>query len=144
MVERDRFKQLFKIGENCTEIQKMLSLAQRYGLSHVCAKSEFKNIEDLLGNEKDDIKFNYPYLDISLHKVPGFELDLLDFGIEFYFRGTMDFSDNFISSNLFEFLLSASSHGAGFINFINQACVLATFTEQKTVFLVFGWFKFFI
>ena len=131
MVEKMSKYNLFNKDENRTEIEKTLYLVQRYSLSHVCPKSEFKNIEDLPGNENYTPKFNYPYLDISIHYVPGFELGLEHFGIEFYFRGAMDqdLTAKLTFSNLFEYLLSTSSHGTGFINFMNQDFLLATFTE---------------
>ena len=50
----------------------MLSLVNKYGLSHVCADPEFENIE-YFGDEKGgdrEIPINFPYLD--MHVKPEF------------------------------------------------------------------------
>ena len=88
----------------------MLSLVNKYGLSHVCANLEFENIEND-GDGKDgdrDIMFNFPYIDMH------FKLNNnRDAIIEFFLRGTKDKDLEF--QNLFEYLFWTSLHGAGVI-----------------------------
>ena len=90
----------------------MLSLVQTFGLSHVCAKKEFENIESLVAS------FNYPYLDIhvSLNHSEATDDYYSQFNgsytIEFYLRGTKDQELRF--QNLFEYLLSIDTHGTEF------------------------------
>ena len=88
----------------------MLSLVNKYGLSHVCANPEFENIEND-GDGKDgdrDIMFNFPYIDMH------FKLNNNDYDfdiIEFFLRGTKDKELEF--QNLFEYLFWTSLHGSG-------------------------------
>ena len=92
----------------------MLSLVNKYGLSHVCADPEFKNIE-YFGDGKARKNFrvtpiNFPYLD--MHSKPEFsDKNLTRIDIEFYLRGTKDKMWEF--KNLFEYLYWTSLHGAG-------------------------------
>ena len=90
----------------------MLSLVNKYGLSHVCADPEFENIE-YFGDEKGgdrEIPINFPYLD--MHAKPRFSRDwLAGINIEFFLRGTKDKMWEF--QNLFEYLFWTSLHGAG-------------------------------
>ena len=86
----------------------MLSLVNKYGLSHVCANPEFENIENRGdGKDKDrDIMFNFPYIDMH------FKLNNnRDAIIEFFLRGTKDKELEF--QNLFEYLFWTSLHGPG-------------------------------
>ena len=91
--------------QNSTIIEIMLSLVNKYGLSHVCANREFQNIE-YWGDGKDDgdrdSLFNFPYID--MHFSNGSI-------IEFYFRGTKERSLKF--QTLFEYFLSIKNHGIG-------------------------------
>ena len=102
----------------------MLSLVNKYGLSHVCANPEFENIDFLR-----QYNYNFPYLDIYLKKENLPYDDLPDseiFGrdceselrtefsrsIEFFLRGTKDKDWEF--KNLFEYLFWTKSHRPGF------------------------------
>ena len=76
----------------------MLILVNKYGLSHVCALPEFKNI----GIQFLTLPYNFPYLDIYFPD-PSKET------IEFYFRGTKD--RKLKSNNLFEYLVWAAVNG---------------------------------
>ena len=80
----------------------MLSLVNKYGLSHVCADPEFKNIE-YFGDGKDGNRdiFNFPYLDMHFNETSS--------GI--FLRGTKDKEWEF--KNLFEYLFWTSLHGPG-------------------------------
>ena len=92
----------------------MLSLVNKYGLSHVCADPEFENIE-YLGDQKGDreIAINFPYLD--MHVKPEFYREwpeiLAGINIEYFLRGTKDKVWEF--QNLFEYLFWTSLHGSG-------------------------------
>ena len=95
----------------------MLSLVNKYGLSHVCADPEFENIEyswDQKGDRDFAYEINFPYLD--MHLKPGIiyrewpEI-LAGINIEYFLRGTKDKVWEF--QNLFEYLLWTSLHGAG-------------------------------
>ena len=88
----------------------MLKLVKKYGLSHVCALEQFKNIGTTSLNVK--LPYNFPNLDIHLSGAIG----LLTFAIErnvsaikFYYRGANDRKLEF--QNLFEYLLWAASNG---------------------------------
>ena len=74
----------------------MLILINKYGLSHVCALPEFKNV----GNQLLFLPYNFPYLDIYF---PSNET------IEFYYRGTKDRTLEF--KNLFEYLVWTTLNG---------------------------------
>ena len=89
----------------------MLSLVNKYGLSHVCADPEFKNIE-YIGDGKRfrEIPINFPYLDIYSKPEIVYEA-LTRIYIEFFLRGTKDKVWEF--QNLFEYLYWTSLHGAG-------------------------------
>ena len=95
----------------------MLLLVKKYGLSHVCALQEFKDIGpnalwtisgpyNKLWSRPYDIlmPYNFPFLDIYLSNTS------YNFGeqyistIEFYYRGTKD--QNLTFKNLFEYLFS--------------------------------------
>ena len=112
--------------QNSTSIEKMLSLVNKYGLSHVCANREFHNIEYWEDgkkgddNEEREVLYNFPYIDLhfSFVKDPPNQTwtDVVLFGpheseIEFYFRGTKERSLKF--QNLFEYFLSIAEHGIG-------------------------------
>ena len=104
--------------QNTTIIEKMLSLVNKYGLSHVCANREFQNIEYWGDGKKGDRRgylYNFPYIDMHFSKVQEFYEDLIYGGytskIEFYFRGTKERSLKF--QNLFEYFLSIANHGIG-------------------------------
>lgn len=105
----------------------MLSLVKRYGLSHVCARSEFENIGPYVSDDNSRPRFNFPYLDIYIYQentsqeytrevfgeiFPSFRKDYQEKNIKFYFRGAKDEDLEF--QNLFEYLLSTSLHGRGF------------------------------
>ena len=97
----------------------MLSLVNKYGLSHVCADSEFKNIEYIGdGKGQSGIPINFPYLDMHLKPdlsvIPGTE-NLAGLKIDFFLRGTKDKAWKF--QNLFEYLFWTNLHGAGKIYF---------------------------
>ena len=99
----------------------MLSLVNKYGLSHVCADPEFENIEyfgDQKGGDRE-IPINFPYLD--MHAKPEFSREwpekLAGINIEFFLRGTKDKEWEF--QNLFEYLFWTSLHGAGKIYLYN-------------------------
>ena len=106
----------------------MLFLVKKYGLSHVCANSEFKNIEDFALDGDDDVtilsqvsphfvsNFNFPYLDIYFKKQANIEWSNA-FKIEFYFRGRKH--QEIELQNLFEYLLWTSLHGEVFLNWID-------------------------
>ena len=103
----------FKLGRNFTEIEKMLSLVQTYGLSHVCANKEFENIDDwsrvaYLTVDHSEPNFNFPYLDIYLSQK---NIYRDQFDIMFYLRGSKNIELKF--QNLFEFMLFTSLHGKG-------------------------------
>ena len=89
----------------------MLSLVNKYGLSHVCADPEFRNIEyEGDGKRYREIPINFPYLD--MHSKPEFShTTLARINIEFFLRGTKDKVREF--QNLFEYLYWTSLHGAG-------------------------------
>ena len=90
----------------------MLSLVNKYGLSHVCANPEFENIENV-GDGKDgdrDIMFNFPYIDMHFNLIK-LDYNLHAFNIEFFLRGTKDKELEF--QNLFEYLFWTSLHGPG-------------------------------
>ena len=72
-------------------------LVNKYGLSHVCAKQEFRQSRNNF----------FPYLDVS------FDLTSSNDQIEFYFRGALD--QNSTLKNLFEYLMLTSWNGYGFI-----------------------------
>ena len=86
----------------------MLSLVNKYGLSHVCANPEFQNIEHMLDGKLGDrtIMLNFPYLDMRLR-----EDDHSEKNYEFFLRGTKDKEIEF--ENLFEYLFWTSLHGPG-------------------------------
>ena len=98
----------------------MLLLVQTYGLSHVCANTEFENIDDWSSANQTsfyDPTFNFPYLDIYLSReIFSYFLDREQFHIKFYLRGTKDQELKF--QNLFEFMLFTNLHGIGLINFL--------------------------
>lgn len=97
----------------------MLSLVQTYGLSHVCARSEFENIGSFVSADSQAPNFNFPYLDIyfdqeniNLENIQSYQEDIdQEKNIKFYFRGARDQELKF--QNLFEYLLSTSVHGTG-------------------------------
>ena len=74
----------------------MLILVNKYGLSHVCALPEFKNI----GIQLLTKPYNFPYLDIYFPS---------DEAIEFYYRGIKDRNLKF--KNLFEYLVWTALNG---------------------------------
>ena len=82
-----------EIDNDSSDIDKMLSLVNKYGLSHVCADPEFKNIEKESDGKqiKPDqryVLFNFPYLDMHIdgdHFTGG-----NDTNFEFFLRGTKD------------------------------------------------------
>ena len=65
----------------------MLSLVEKYGLSHVCANSEFIDTSSADSYLQGS---NYPYLDIYLSTPTSFWDRLMELNIEFFFRGTED------------------------------------------------------
>ena len=80
----------------------MLMLVNKYGLSHICALPEFKNVEI----EKVWIlPYNFPYLDIYL----SYDESRSFSNIEFYYRGAKD--RNLQLRNLFEHLLWTAING---------------------------------
>ena len=81
----------------------MLILVNKYGLSHVCALQEFKDIgtNDLSMTKVTLMPYNFPFLDIYLSNTSGFNSI-----IEFYYRGTKD--QNLKFKNLFEYLFSTA------------------------------------
>ena len=85
----------------------MLLLVNNYGLSHVCALQEFKNIENEL---RFTLPYNFPYLDIYL-STPSFNSS--NTNIEFYYRGAKD--QNLKFRNLFEYLFWTALNGYGYI-----------------------------
>ena len=106
---------IFFLGLKSSAIETMLSLVNKYGLSHVCADREFKNIE-YVGDGKGSgfTPINFPYLDIKLK--PDFvDGSLAKLNIDFFLRGTKDNSWKF--QNLFEYLFWTNLHGAGKIYF---------------------------
>ena len=114
----------------------MLSLVKTFGLSHVCARSEFENIGAFVSADNTKPNFNFPYLDIYFYDERLFnQQDLTSFpgkgfeifspfqienhqekSIKFYFRGAKDQELEF--QNLFEYLLVTSLHGKGLTNFL--------------------------
>ena len=102
-----------QLDVNFTEIEKMLSLVQTYGFSHVCANAEFRNIDDVQSTD-GAYNFNYPYLDIFLYTNKS-RNDRLN--IELYFRGIKNQELKF--QNLFEYLLWTSSQRTGFCNCVS-------------------------
>ena len=101
---------MFLLDINSSVIDTMLSLVNKYGLSHVCADPEFKNIE-YIGDGKRfrEIKINFPYLDMHLKVFTHTGSPRIN--IEFFLRGTKDKVWEF--QNLFEYLYWTSLHGAG-------------------------------
>ena len=90
----------------------MLSLVNKYGLSHVCANPEFENIEHW-GDGKDgdrDFMFNFPYLDMYIQEAY-FSKNWPETSMAFFLRGTKDKEWKF--QNLFEYLYWTSLHGSG-------------------------------
>ena len=109
----------------------MLSLVKTFGLSHVCARSEFENIGAFVSAAYSKPNFNFPYLDIYFYDERLFNpKDPKDFEIlssflvenhkekntKFYFRGAKDQELEF--QNLFEYLLLTSLHGKGLNNLL--------------------------
>ena len=90
----------------------MLSLVNKYGLSHVCANPEFQNIEHVRDGKVGDrtIMFNFPYIDMHFNLIK-LDYNLDAFNIEFFLRGTKDKELEF--QNLFEYLFWTSLHGPG-------------------------------
>ena len=99
----------------------MLLLINEYGLSHVCAKTEFKNTE-FDGDGKVRYNFiapiNFPYLDLQMLKnnintTTYYDILQHKQTIEpmFYFRGAKEKTTKF--NNLFEYILSTVPHGQG-------------------------------
>ena len=74
----------------------MLILVNKYGLIHVCALPEFKNI----GISIFTLPYSFPYLDIYF---------LSNQSIEFYYRGIKDRNLKF--KNLFEYLVWTALNG---------------------------------
>ena len=87
-------------------IDEMLVLINKYGLSHVCGNQIFDNIEktnnDIFGRGEP---FSFPYLDAYLN----FNRSTWEYNVEFYARGQKDHDINY--RNIFEYLLSTTSHG---------------------------------
>ena len=116
----DEMKTLISVEkeQNSTIIEKMLSLVNKYGLSHVCANREFQNIE-YWGDGKDKhgrgLLFNFPYIDMHFSKehIEGSASTRWaeESKFQFYFRGTKQRSLKF--QNLFEYFLSIRNHGTG-------------------------------
>ena len=78
----------------------MLLLVSKYGLSHVCAFQEIKNVF----TTHDSEPVNFPYLDIYFSDPSRSPVN-----IEFYLRGAKD--QNFEFKNLFEYLLWTALNG---------------------------------
>ena len=116
----EEMKNLSSVGKKqySTIIEIMLSLVNKYGLSHVCANREFQNIE-YWGDDKDDGEreylFNFPYIDMYFSKehIEGSASTRWaeESKIEFYFRGAKERRLKF--RNLFEYFLSTTLHGTG-------------------------------
>ena len=114
-------KNLISVGtkQNYTTIEIMLSLINKYGLSHVCANREFQNIEywgdGKVGDSEREYLFNFPYIDMHFSKEESEDSTSYQWAeeskIEFYFRGTNERSLKF--QNLFEYFLSIANHGIG-------------------------------
>ena len=87
----------------------MLSLVNKYGLSHVCANPEFQNIEHVRDGKVGDrtIMFNFPFLDMHFKENENYS----DENYDFFLRGTKDKEIEF--KNLFEYLFWTSLHGSG-------------------------------
>ena len=87
-------------------IDEMLVLINKFGLSHVCGNQIFDNIEKTnSANHGRGEPFNFPYLDTYL----SFNRSAWEYNVEFYLRGQKDHDINF--RNIFEYLLSTTSHG---------------------------------
>ena len=104
----------------------MLFLINEYGLSHVCGSPEFVDIGKATSIVVDgDFTFNFPYLDILL-KNSGWPIRNgkcyfpTEFNLEFYLRGTKKQKLKF--QNLYEYLLSLSFNGYGFIQSDKTIC----------------------
>ena len=96
----------------------MLLLVRKYGFTHVCANREYfiKRDPSLKNQAAENPSFwkpylNYPYLDFHIQKQREERVD-----IEFYFRGALDQEREAEFQNLFEYLLSRSYVGTGFLN----------------------------
>ena len=98
------------LDTNATDIELMLMLLNKYGLSHVCAFDEFENIgvparsRRNRPNLPNDFPYNFPYLDIYFP-------DSRTSAIEFYYQGARD--RRFKFKNLFEYMLWNSLNGQG-------------------------------
>ena len=87
-------------------IDEMLVLINKYGLSHVCGNQIFDNLEKTnIANNGRGEPFNFPYLDTYL----SLNWSTWDYNVEFYARGQKDHEINY--KNIFEYLLSTTSHG---------------------------------
>ena len=92
-----------------SEVEQMLILVKKYGLSHVCALQEFTDMPNALWSRPNPYglraklmaESNFPFLDIYLSNTSGFNSI-----IEFYYRGTKD--QNLTFKNLFEYLFSTA------------------------------------
>lgn len=97
----------------------MLSLINKYGLSHVCGSPEFVDIGTGVVDDDDLVMtFNFPNLDILLKNtgwryINGNCFPHLDFELEFYLRGTRTQKLKF--ENLYEYLLAMSFNGSGLL-----------------------------
>ena len=119
----------FQIGQNFTEIEKMLLLVRKYGFAHVCANREFdiKKDPSLKTQPKTGQAYsywkpylNYPHLDFRIQASGRWYSKTERFDIDFYFRGALDQEQEAEFQNLFEYLLSRSFVGTGFLNFFKE------------------------
>ena len=84
-----------------SEVEEMLILVNKYGLSHVCALQEFK---DIGLSQRRIMPYNFPFLDIYLSNTSYKWNEQYNSTIEFYYRGTKD--KNLTFKNLFKYLFS--------------------------------------
>ena len=84
-----------------SDVEEMLILVNKYGLSHVCALQEF---QDIGPSQIRTMPYNFPFLDIYLSNTSHKRGEQYNSTIEFYYRGTKD--QNLTFKNLFEYLFS--------------------------------------
>ena len=91
----------------------MLSLINKYGMSHVCGSLEFVDIGKAFFDDDFAITFNFPYLDILLKNTDCSWAWPRNNYLEFYLRGTRTQELKF--KNLYEYLLALSFNRSGLL-----------------------------
>ena len=118
----------------------MLWLVRKYGFTHVCANREFEIKKDpSLKYQETELDYldtivwkpylNYPHLDFLVQTSGRRHLGIEKVDVDFYFRGALDQKREAEFQNLFEYLLSRSFVGTGFLNFFIQD-FLSMFTKK--------------